>query len=194
MLTGTREARNVSPLTSHSFNYPTCSVQSQPGFAATVVFLRCLGSYMEDEMRWQQDYRSSAWSELGWRLCHMWLAAGENPQRPLHVFLGAAAEHFGAGRASLPGFNPAADLPSGLILRHHRNRHQHARSPAGERTNSVIKIKLFLKGVGIWCPPVLRNCLVLSVGDFSTITPTLFSLWWHNFAFVFGVFYLWWCT
>lgn len=50
----------------------------------------------------------------------------------LRVFLWAAEEHFSPGCSPLPGFNPAEDLPAGLVLRNHRNRHQPAGSPAGE--------------------------------------------------------------
>lgn len=52
-------------------------------------------------------------------------------RRVLHVLHWAAAEHFGPGCAPLPGSGPAEDLPAGLVLRHHRNRHQPAGSPAG---------------------------------------------------------------
>lgn len=75
------------------------------------------------------------------------------PRHLLQVFLAAAAEHFGAGRASLPGFNPAENFSSGFILCHHRNRHQHARSPAGERTIlEAFKIIqcFFFQAVGLW--------------------------------------------
>lgn len=103
--------------------------------------------------RWKKQFNIS-FLRLWVKVCHVWLTAGENPRRVLHVFLWAAAEHFGAGRASVPGFNPAENFSSGFILCHHRNRHQHARSPAGERTLlEVVKIIkwLLFQAVGLWC-------------------------------------------
>lgn len=63
----------------------------------------------------------------------VFFVAGDVFRRVLHVVHRAAAEHFGPGRAPLPGSDPAEDLPAGFVLRHHRDGHQPAGSAAGER-------------------------------------------------------------
>lgn len=111
-----------------------------------------LGLGLEDEKKKQK--LNISFVRLWVKVYHVWLTAGENTRCVLHVFLWAAAEHVCAGRAPLPGFNPAENFSSGFILCHHRNRHQHARSPAGERTIlEVLKIIkwLFFHAVSLWC-------------------------------------------
>lgn len=71
------------------------------------------------------------------KLC-VCFVAGDIFRCVLHVFHRAAAEHLSPGCASLPGFSPPEDLPAGLLLRHHRNRHQPAGRPAGEW--SILKV------------------------------------------------------
>lgn len=71
------------------------------------------------------------------RVLPVYSVVGDAFRRVLHVLHGAAGEHLGPGRAPLPGVGPPEDLPAGLLLRRHRNRHQPAGSPAGERFGST---------------------------------------------------------
>lgn len=104
-----------------------------------------------------------------------------HPFRELpYVLQGASGEQLHPGCSSLPGFNPAENLPSGLVLRHHWNRHQHAGSSAGEWSmvenensdrcyNTRVSLWIARHVWSLWCFRVL-----------SAHTTIICHLMWHQ--------------